>query len=60
MTNADLNARGTFIDYLLEREDVKPAWHNFTHHEFVRKLGDGTLPYESFKHYMIQDYLYLV
>lgn len=30
------------------------------HHPFVMGLGDGTLPLESFKGYIIQDYLYLV
>ncbi|RMX91171.1 hypothetical protein D0867_15075 [Hortaea werneckii] len=49
-----------FIQYLLEREDVQPAWHDYTHHEFVQQMGDGTLPPETFKYYMIQDYLYLV
>ena len=49
-----------FIEYLLEREDVKPVWHKYTHHEFVQRMGDGTLPLETFKYYMIQDYLYLV
>ncbi|KAK3724139.1 trifunctional hydroxymethylpyrimidine kinase/phosphomethylpyrimidine kinase/thiaminase [Vermiconidia calcicola] len=52
-------APGTFVEYILDREDVKPAWREFTHHEFVRQMGDGTLPEESFKYYMIQDYLYL-
>lgn len=51
---------GNFIEYILDRDDVKPAWHEYTHHEFVRQMGDGTLPEESFKYYMIQDYLYLV
>ncbi|KAI6814455.1 hypothetical protein KC340_g16361 [Hortaea werneckii] len=49
-----------FIQYLLEREDVQPAWNEYTHHEFVQRMGDGTLPPETFKYYMIQDYLYLV
>lgn len=48
------------MEYLLDREDVKPAWHDYTHHEFVQRMGDGTLPPETFKYYMIQDYLYLV
>lgn len=56
----DLHRRGGFIEYLLEREDVKPAWHQYTHHEFVQRMGDGTLPLDTFKNYMIQDYLYLV
>ena len=48
------------MQYLLDREDVKAAWHEYTHHEFVNRMGDGTLPRETFKYYMIQDYLYLV
>lgn len=53
-------APGGFVDYLLDRFDVQPAWHAFTHHEFVNNLGNGTLEPEKFKYYMIQDYLYLI
>lgn len=35
-------------------------WHEFTHHEFVELLGDGSLSLDAYKRYMIQDYLYLV
>ena len=35
-------------------------WHRFVNHPFVLAMGDGTLPLESFKGYLIQDYLYLV
>lgn len=51
---------GDFIDYILQRDDVRPVWHDYTHHEFTMKLGDGTLEPERFKFYMIQDYLYLI
>lgn len=51
---------GGFVEYLLDRPDVSEVWQDFTHHEFVKKLGDGTLPVERFKYYMVQDYLYLV
>ncbi|KAI4723435.1 hypothetical protein E4T48_00176 [Aureobasidium sp. EXF-10727] len=50
---------GGFVDWLLEREDVQKIWKEFTQHEFVERMGDGTLPVESFKFYMVQDYLYL-
>ena len=56
---ADIDS-GNFIEYLLEREDVKSVWHDYTHHDFCVKMGDGTLPREAYKTYMIQDYLYLV
>ncbi|KAF9898786.1 hypothetical protein BX616_003613, partial [Lobosporangium transversale] len=34
-------------------------WHKYTHHPFVQGIADGTLPRESFIHYMKQDYLFL-
>ncbi|KAF6227586.1 hypothetical protein HO173_012115 [Letharia columbiana] len=49
-----------FIEYLLNREDVKPVWHAHVHHDFVKRIGDGTLPVEKFKGYLAQDYLFLV
>ncbi|UNI17253.1 trifunctional hydroxymethylpyrimidine kinase/phosphomethylpyrimidine kinase/thiaminase, variant 2 [Purpureocillium takamizusanense] len=51
---------GYFIEYLLDRPDVRDVWKNFVYHPFVMALGDGTLPLESFKGYIIQDYLYLI
>ncbi|ORX96720.1 phosphomethylpyrimidine ki [Basidiobolus meristosporus CBS 931.73] len=34
-------------------------WHEYTHHPFVQQMADGTLPRESFIHYIKQDYIYL-
>lgn len=51
--------RGSFIEYLLDRSDVHPLWKRYTHHPFANQMGDGTLPLEAFKQYLIQDYLYL-
>lgn len=51
---------GYFIEYLLNREDVKPVWHAHVHHDFVKRIGDGTLPIEKFRKYLVQDYLFLV
>ncbi len=44
----------------MSREDVKPVWDAFVHHPFVMGMGNGKLPLDSFKGYIIQDYLYLV
>lgn len=49
-----------FFEYLLDRVDVKPVWKAFTQHEFLQKLGDGSLAPTAFKHFLVQDYLYLV
>ncbi|KAL2262115.1 hypothetical protein VTK26DRAFT_2440 [Humicola hyalothermophila] len=51
---------GHFIEYLLERPDVAPVWSKYVNHPFVSAMGDGTLPLESFKGYLMQDYVYLV
>ncbi|UYM18753.1 thiaminase II [Endozoicomonas euniceicola] len=38
----------------------KDDWHAYCHHEFVQRVGDGTLPMECFQHYLQQDYLFLL
>ena len=35
-------------------------WAAYTGHAFVRQLAEGTLPEASFRHYLIQDYLFLI
>ena len=35
-------------------------WQAYTGHEFVRRLGAGTLPEACFRHYLVQDYLFLI
>ncbi|KAG6024725.1 hypothetical protein E4U40_003122 [Claviceps sp. LM458 group G5] len=50
---------GYFVEYLLCRPDVEHVWRQYVHHPFVMALGDGSLPLDSFKGYIIQDYLYL-
>ncbi|KAJ3006662.1 hypothetical protein HKX48_009536 [Thoreauomyces humboldtii] len=34
-------------------------WHAYVHHPFVAKIADGTLPIESFRHFITQDYIFL-
>ncbi|OCL03727.1 hypothetical protein AOQ84DRAFT_400479 [Glonium stellatum] len=53
-------APGRFIEYLLDRDDVRGPWKDHTEHEFVQRLADGTLPLKTFRHYLIQDYLFLI
>ena len=52
--------RGGFIEYLLERSDVRGPWKEHTEHDFVKQLANNTLDIERFKFYLIQDYLFLV
>lgn len=57
---AKSKCRGGFIKYLLDRDDIQKPWKAYTEHEFVQKMGDGSLPVENYKYYLIQDYLFLV
>ncbi|GAB4511720.1 MAG: thiaminase II [Roseibium sp.] len=47
---------------LLERlkADAAPQWAEYTRHAFVEQLGSGKLPLASFRHYLVQDYLFLI
>jgi len=35
-------------------------WTDYTDHVFVRGLADGSLPEAAFRHYLAQDYLFLI
>lgn len=42
------------------KKAIGPEWTDYTEHEFVRKLGEGTLPLPVFQDYLVQDYHFLV
>lgn len=42
------------------KQDAAADWDAYVRHDFVRRLGDGTLPQASFRHYLVQDYLFLI
>lgn len=42
------------------KEASPEDWRDYTHHAFVRQLADGTLPEACFRHYLAQDYLFLL
>jgi len=35
-------------------------WETEQNHPFVTGIGDGSLPLENFRHYMRQDYIFLI
>lgn len=39
---------------------ARDDWLAYVDHAFVRALGEGTLPERCFRHYLVQDYLFLV
>jgi thiaminase/transcriptional activator TenA len=38
---------------------ARPVWEACHAHPFVAGIGDGSLPIEQFRHFLLQDYLYL-
>lgn len=40
-------------------ESTREIWEGYHKHPFVTGIGDGTLPPEKFRFFMLQDYLYL-
>jgi thiaminase/transcriptional activator TenA len=51
-------AAGTLFADL--RASCAEDWRAYAEHDFVRRLGDGTLPAAAFRHYLAQDYLFLI
>jgi len=42
------------------KNDNQKIWGRYTEHKFVRSIGTGELPELCFKHYLGQDYLFLI
>ena len=42
------------------RRGAAAEWAGYVEHPFVRGLRDGSLPAERFRHFLVQDYLYLL
>lgn len=42
------------------KRDAAQEWDDYVRHDFVQQLGRGSLPVASFRHYLVQDYLFLI
>ena len=42
------------------RDSCAADWRAYCHHPFVAGIADGSLPEAAFRHYLVQDYLFLV
>lgn len=55
---APYDGRGRLFARL--RRDCADEWEAYTGHPFLAGLADGTLPEVAFRHYLGQDYLFLI
>lgn len=53
-----MSSANTLFDQM--KADCAEDWRRYVEHDFVRQLGAGTLPESAFRHYLIQDYLFLI
>src|ERR1700675_4321225 len=42
------------------KTEASGEWRAYTEHPFIVGLADGTLPETAFRHYLVQDYLFLI
>ena len=42
------------------RDACEDDWRAYVEHPFVLGIQDGTLPETAFRHYLVQDYLFLI
>ncbi|MEP4433564.1 MAG: thiaminase II, partial [Hyphomicrobiales bacterium] len=42
------------------KDACRQDWLAYTQHDFVRQMGEGTLPRPAFQKYLVQDYLFLI
>lgn len=42
------------------KDAAQNQWQAYVGHDFVRQLGRGSLPEACFRHYLVQDYIFLI
>lgn len=42
------------------KREASTEWRAYTEHQFTAGLADGSLPEAAFRHYLVQDYLFLI
>ena len=42
------------------KAEASAEWHSYTEHPFTNAMAEGTLPEAAFRHYLVQDYLFLI
>ena len=57
-SDLSLASPGGFFERL--KAAVADDWHDYVEHPFVARIADGSLPEACFRHYLGQDYLFLI
>lgn len=54
--------KNTYATSLFDRMKTacSAEWKEYCQHEFVNRIGDGTLPVQLFRNYLMQDYVFLI
>jgi len=47
-----------FYEWL--KGEASAEWHAYVEHPFTTAMADGSLPQPAFRHYLVQDYLFLI
>ena len=42
------------------KAEAPGEWRAYTEHPFTNGMADGSLPEAAFRHYLMQDYLFLI
>ena len=42
------------------KTEASAEWRAYTEHHFIIGMADGTLTEAAFRHYLVQDYLFLI
>ena len=56
--NPDRQEIVSFFERL--KNEASAEWRAYTEHRFTNGLADGSLPEAAFRHYLVQDYLFLI
>ncbi|KAJ3219158.1 hypothetical protein HDU67_002491 [Dinochytrium kinnereticum] len=51
------SSQARFIDHCIEKDPV--SWRKYQFHPFVERVADGSLPLDTFRHFLRQDFLFL-
>lgn len=50
---------GQAVQYMCNHPEISPFWEKYTHHPFMKKVGDYSLPLENFTKFVEQNVIYL-